>query len=332
MTRFPNQRRPILASVAGLLALLVLTPVAHAGKLSWLDDVVQEVVREAEAGGKTAIRGSDGAAAHAAGRLFVHEADEGLEAVAKRYETLALAGKRVEKPTEALLQTRFAKLTRHDPDAARTFAALLPAERRLVVEMGETAQRLARRYPGQAETMIRKLGTEGLSAVRVFGDDVAEVIVKEGPESLGVLRKTGRGGWVFFTREVLPHKKKLVAAGVMAAFLANPDKFVDYAGQATEYAIREFARAGVQLAGAVGGGAIRGLESSIAQTLAAHGLDFAVFRYAGMGLAGLVVVLSGMVILGLPVRWLFRPLTWPVRILWSRRSSRARAAAEMTRV
>src|SRR5581483_11198670 len=104
----------------------------------------------------------------------------------------------------------------------------------------ETAQRLARRYPDQAETMIRKLGTEGLSAVRVFGDAVAETLVKEGPESLGVLRKTGRGGWSFFTHEVLPHKKKLAAAGVLALFLANPEKFVDYAGKATDYAVREF--------------------------------------------------------------------------------------------
>ena len=47
--------------------------------------------------------------------------------------------------------------------------------------------------------MVRRLGPEGLTAVRVFGDDVAEVLVKEGPESLGVLRKAGRGGWSFFT-------------------------------------------------------------------------------------------------------------------------------------
>ena len=129
-----------------------------------------------------------------------------------------------------------------------------PAEKRLVVELGETAQVLARRYPREAETMVRRLGPEGLTAVRVFGDDVAEVLVKEGPESLGVLRKTGRGGWSFFTKQVLPHKKKLAAAGVLAAFMANPEKFVDYAGQATEFAVREFARAGIQLASAVGGG------------------------------------------------------------------------------
>jgi hypothetical protein len=121
--------------------------------------------------------------------------------------------------------------------------------------MGETAQRLARRYPGQAETMIRRLGVEGMTAVRVYGDDVAEVVAKEGPESINVLRKAGRGGWTFFTETVLPHKKKLAAAGVLALFLANPDRFVDSAGRITEYAVDQFARAGIRLAGAVGGGA-----------------------------------------------------------------------------
>jgi len=306
-----------LALVA-LFAFLASAAPAHAGKLSWLDEVVQKVIREAGAAGRASARSSD--AAHAAGRLFVHEADEGLEALARRSEGLARVGRRVDQPSEALLNMRFSRLLRNDPEAARTFAALAPAERRLVVEMGETAQRLARRYPDQAETMIRRLGTEGLSAVHVYGDDVAEVIAKEGPESLGVLRKTGRGGWSFFTSQVLPHKKKLAAAGVLAAFLADPDKFVDYAGQATEYAAREFARAGIRLATAAGGGAARGLEASISQALANRGLDFAVLRYVGMALAGLVAVLASLVILGLPIGWFFRPLIWPFRLLITRRA------------
>jgi hypothetical protein len=202
---------------------------------------------------------------------------------------------------------------KHDPHTLRTFAALEPAEKRLVVELGETAQILARRYPGEAETMVRRLGPEGLAAVRVFGDEIAETLVKEGPESLGILRKTGRGGWSFFTRQVLPHKKKLAAAGVLAAFLANPEKFVDYAGKATEFAAREFGRAGVQLASALGGGAARGLDATIGQTLAAHGLDAPVVRYLGIALAGLVVVLSLLVIIGLPLRWFFRPFGWLIR-------------------
>ena len=158
-----------------------------------------------------------------------------------------------------------------------------------------------------------------MSAVRVFGDDVAEVLVKEGPESLGVLRKAGRGGWSFFTRQVLPNKKKLAAAGVLAAFLANPEKFVDYAGQATEFAVREFARAGIQLASAVGGGAARGLEASIGQTLAAYGLDNSLFRWLGMGLAGLVRRrFRSWSLIGLPVRWIFRPFGFIVRPFGSR--------------
>src|SRR4051812_2526926 len=297
----------LLAGLALALALAT-SGTAWAGKLSWMDEVVQEVVREAGAGGRAAVRGGD-TTAHAAGRLFVHEADEGVEAIARRSEDLARSGGRLERPSEAMLQKRFGSLLRHDPEAVRTFSHLAPAEKRLVVEMGETAQRLARRYPDQAEPMIRRLGTEGLSAVRVYGDDVAEVLVKEGPESVGVLRKTGRGGWSFFTREVLPHKKKLAAAGVLALFLANPEKFVDVAGQATEYAVRQFARAGVPLAAAIGGGAAQGIESAVSETLARHGLDFALLRYAGMGLAGLVVVLATMVLLGMPIRWVFRPVS-----------------------
>jgi hypothetical protein len=311
------------AMLAAALALALIAPsVAMAGKVAWLDEVVQEVVREAKAGGRAAARGSDAttATAHAAGRLFVHEADEGLEIVARRSDDLARVGRRVDRPAESLLQERFTRLVRHDPEAVRTFSSLSTAEKRLVVEISETAQRLARRSPDQAESIIRGLGTEGLSAVRVYGDDVAEVLVKEGPESLGVLRKTGRGGWSFFTHEVLPHKKKLAAAGVLAAFLADPDKFVDYAGRATDYAVNEFARAGIRLAGAVGGGAARGLESAISQTLANHGLDFAVLRYASIVLAGLVVVMATMILLGMPVAWLFRPLTWPLRVLLSRRA------------
>jgi hypothetical protein len=315
----------LLAVVATAALVAATAPPAMAGKVAWLDEVVQEVVREARAGGRAAAR--DGVAASAgargAGRLFMREADEGLEVVARRAEDLARAGRRAEQPSEALLQKRFATLLRHDPEAVRTFSGLAPAEKRLVVEMGETAQRLARRYPEQAEPMIRHLGTEGLAAVRVYGDDVAEVVAREGPESLGVLRKTGRGGWSFFTREVLPHKQKLAAAGVLAAFLAAPDKFVDYAGKATDLAVREFARAGVRLAGAVGAGAGRGLEAAISRTLADHGLDFAVFRYAGMALAGLVVVLATMVLLGMPVRWLLRPLTWPIRRISARKPARA---------
>ena len=306
MTNRSAGRPGILLALAAMLGALSAPGVARARSLSWLDDVVQQVVQDARAGGRTVAHGAD-EAAQAGGRLFIHQADDDLAAVARRSDDLARAGHRVEQPTEALLEARFRRLVRPEPDLARSFRELAPAERRLVVEMGETAQVLARRYPGQAETMIRSLGTDGLSAVRVYGDDVAEVLVKEGPESLNVLRKTGRGGWDFFTGTVLPHKKKLIAAGVLAAFLADPDRFVDYAGRATEYAVDQFAKAGIQLAGAVGGGAARGLEGALSRTLAGYGIGPETARYLGMALAGLVVVLAALVLLGLPIAWVVRP-------------------------
>jgi hypothetical protein len=59
----------------------------------------------------------------------------------------------------------------------------------------------------------------------------------------------------------------------------------------------------------------RGLESSLGEALAAHGLDTPVFRYAGMALAGLIAVGALLVVVGLPVRLLFRPFGWILRIM-----------------
>jgi hypothetical protein len=321
--RFGSRGRAVTArlvrSLVPAIVIFCLVPgVARAGKLSWLDDVVQEVIIEAKAGGKRLVRGGDGARTEvrSAGRwILARDADETLEHLVRRSDELARAGRRVEQPAEALLQARFSRLLKHDPQALRTFSALQPAEKRLVVELGETAQQLARRYPHEAEAMVRRLGPEGLTAVRVFGDDVTEVLAREGPQSLGVLRKAGRGGWSFFTGVVLPHKKKLAAAGVLAAFLANPEKFVDYAGRATEFAVQEFAKAGIELASAVTGGTVRGLDRTIGRILAAYGLDVPVLRSIGMALAGLVAVLSLLVVIGLPVRWIFHPFGFIVRPL-----------------
>jgi hypothetical protein len=318
-------RRALVGALA--LAGLVLPAPASAGKLSWLDEVVQQAVKEAEAGGKTVIRGGDGAA-EATGRLFLREADDSLEAIARRSDDFARLAGRAEAPVaETALRGRFAKVVGADATLARTFDELAPVEKRLVVEMGETAQRLARRYPGEAEPMIRRLGVEGLTAVRVYGDDVAEVIAKEGPESVNVLRRTGRAGWAFFTDKVLPNKGKLAAAGVLGLFLANPEKFVDTAGRATQYAVEQFAKAGIQLAGAVTGGAAKGLESAIGATLAKYGINSAVTRWLGMGLAGLVVVGALLVLLGLPARLLLRPITWPLRLVLGRRTTTTTRAA-----
>ena len=307
---------PKIAALGVLFSVFLAAPAsARAGKASWLDDVLRRVVRQAETEGKAVVRAADGPGSRSLGRLLAHDAEEGLEGLAKHSDELARTARRLDQPAETALKTRFGRLVREEPELARQFAALAPAERRLVVEMGETAQRLARRYPGQAEPMIRKLGAEGMSAVHAYGDDVAEVLVKEGAEGVDVLRKTGRGGWKFYTESVLRHKKKLAAAGVLALFLANPEQFVDSAGQVTEYAVKQFAKAGIRLAEAVGGGAARGLDSALGDSLASYGLNSYFLRRAGMVGAGLAALLAAMILLGLPVRWIARPFTWPFRMV-----------------
>src|SRR5690606_3549191 len=58
--------RPLRA--LAILAALALTfeSRAHAGKVAWLDDVVQHVIRDVEVGGRATIRGADELAESAA--------------------------------------------------------------------------------------------------------------------------------------------------------------------------------------------------------------------------------------------------------------------------
>ena len=300
------------AGLASLLALSVMVAPARAGSLSWLDEVVQRVIRESEVGGRAVAR-AESRAARTGTRLFAQEAEESLETLARRSDEIARMARRAEEPAEAALTLRFQRLVQPDAALAKTFEGLAPVEKRLVVELGETAQALARRYPGQAEAMVRRLGVEGLSAVRAYGDDVAEVIAREGPETVNILRRTGRGGWTFFREHVLPNKGKLVAAGVFAAFLANPEQFVDTAGRATQFAVEQFGKAGLQLAGAIGGGAARGLERAVGGALDSVGLNHPVLRWLVMGLVALVAVGALLVLLGVPAGTMLRPITGRLR-------------------
>jgi hypothetical protein len=111
-----------------------------------------------------------------------------------------------------------------------------------------------------------------------------------------------------------------VAAGVFGAFLANPEQFVDTAGRATQFAVEQFGKAGIQLAGAIGGGAARGLERAVGGALDSVGLNHPVLRWLLMGAVALVALLALLVLLGLPARTIFRPFTWPLRRLGKARA------------
>jgi hypothetical protein len=289
--------------------MLALSTPAYAGKLSVLEGLVRTAVEE----GRVEARG---AAKLAEDARLLGGSDELFEMAARRHESLLRASGRVAELDEAVVAQRVAKLTTAgDSEAVRALRGMSVAERHFVVEAAETAGSLARRYPDDAVEMIRRLGPEGLAYTRVYGDDVAEIVLKEGPESLGVLRKGGRGAWTFFKDSVLPHKKKLVAAGVFAAFLAKPDEFVDMAGRATDYAIREFARAGVELAAGVPGALGDGVEVGVGNVLDRWGLNYAPLRWALVALALLIAAGAAMTLIGWPLRAVAWPITAAMRRL-----------------
>jgi hypothetical protein len=128
-------------------------------------------------------------------------------------------------------------------------------------------------------------------------------------------------GWDFFTNRVLPNKGKLAAAGVLTLFLADPDRFVDTAGKATEYAMQQCAKAGVSLAGAVGTATVRGLGGTFGALLSSLGIDGPLARAIGIAMAVIVVLISLMILFGAPLRWLFLPLTPVLRLFRGKRTA-----------
>jgi hypothetical protein len=291
------------------IACLVVGQPAFAGKMSVLEGLV-----------RTAIE--DGRGELKAGTKLAEEArllrggEELFENAARQHELLLRAAGRIKDLDEPALAKRLTQLTvRADSETVQTLAQMSMAERRFVVEAAETAGTLSRKFPNEAAEMVRHLGPEGLSYTRVYGPEVAEVVLKEGPESLGVIRKGGRGAWTFFKESVLPHKKKLAAAGVLAAFLVNPDKFVDMAGRATDYAVREFARAGVELASTLPGSVSGGIQAGVDRVLDRWGMNYAPLRWSAVALLLVVAAAAIMRLVGWPVRTLFWPFKFAVHLV-----------------
>jgi hypothetical protein len=292
-----------------VFGVLAYTSTAYAGKMTILEGLVRAAMEESRGELKLGTKLAEEA-------RLLRGSEELFENTARQHELLMRAAGRLAELDEPAVARKATQLAaRTDSETARALAQLSGAERRFVVEAAETAGALSRKFPNEATDMVRRLGPEGLSYVRVYGDDVAEVVLKEGPDVLGVIRKGGRGAWAFFTDNVLPHKKKLVAAGVFAAFLASPDKFVDMAGRATDYAMQEFARAGVQLASVVPGSILTGIDAGVDGVLSRWGLNYPPLRWTAVGCFMLLASAAALRLVGWPIRTLAWPVTFAFRRL-----------------
>jgi hypothetical protein len=288
--------------------LTVSTRPAFAGKMNVLEGFVRAAIEEAKSGAKTGARLAEDT-------RLIRGGEELFEKAAKQHDLLVRTAALVPELDDPALARRITQLSRSDSEITKTLTQMSAAERRFVVEAAETAGTISRRFPAEAAEMVTRLGPEGLSYTRVFGPQVAEVVLREGPEVLGVIRKGGRSAWEFFTNTVLPNKKKLVAAGVFAAFLANPDKFVDLAGRATDYAVREFARAGVELASVLPGSMAGGIDAGVHRVLERWGLNYAPVRYSAVALLLAIAATAVIRLFGWPIRTVLKPFTFAVRRL-----------------
>jgi len=301
--------------VCWITAALVLACSGQLGAGPWVKVVEEIAERAAGAEARTAQR-----------RLVIRETEEVSGILARR------AAPSLE---EAALLRRFERLQGVDDALRAEFKSLLPAERRLAVELGEGAQRVLRLYPGRdGARVLQHLDAAGLAQSRTYGDFVIDGMawlqsdealaalrapisdeagsalartlgLKSVPAELSerevaslwksAVRKTGDGAGEFWRTYVAPHKGKWLAGGLLVTYLAMPEKFHDAAGKLTEYGAREIAK----LLGNSAIGAGRGLLGGVGDSVKRHYAEAPVMTVLTVAL--IVVLLS----LAVPrLRWL----------------------------
>ena len=236
------------------LALPGACPVpAHAGKLSWLDEVVQEVIAEARAGGQDAGHGRSTATA---GRGPRRRAAVRWRTRPTRGWSSSSAGPTTWPGPAGGSSSRPRRCSRRGSPGSCGTTPRPSAPSRPCAGREAAGRRDGRDRPAARPPLSRRGRDDGPPARAPRGSRPSASSAttwprsssRKGPRAWACSARPAGGAGRSSPEQVLPHKKKLAAAGVLAAFLADPDKFVDYAGQATEYAVREFARAGIQLA------------------------------------------------------------------------------------
>lgn len=201
--------------------------------------------------------------------------------------------------SEEELLRRFNRLEHVDDSLRTQFRALPAAERAVVVELGEAAQKVLRKRGDQALELLRRLDTDGLVQLRTYGDFVGDGVLLMGPEYKLVVRKTGSAAGKFYQDWVAPHTGKWLAAGLIAAYLAAPESFHDAAGNLTEYGARKLTETGID----VGARASQGFWQGMQNRFRAEPL------YSSLGVA--LIVVCGL--LCVPrFRWLLRRCLWPL--------------------
>ena len=144
-------------------------------------------------------------------------------------------------------------------DLVRNFNTLTLVQKITLVELAVVGQKIIKQH-SDGVNIIRKLGKDGLLQARVHGDDVIDAVKFMGPKYKDVIRKTGHGSVVFYKKYIKPYKKRLIGTGLLALYLANPEKFHDISGNLTQLAVSELVKVGIEVSSAVPRGIWYGLK------------------------------------------------------------------------
>ena len=165
----------------------------------------------------------------------------------------------VKRSDEELLR-QFDRLEGVNDEFRKTFSKLSKTEQNALVDLVSAGQRVSRgRTPQESIKLIRQLDGDGLIQGRTYGDFVYKGVDRMGADYKSVVAKMGDGAGVFFHKVIEPHWGKWTAAGLTAAYLAQPEIFHDGLGQLTEYAIQKLLEAGIRF----GESASRGFQQAL---------------------------------------------------------------------
>jgi len=254
-------------------------------------------------------------------------AREALEKQLRRAGDLPAGGLLDDASRAAAITKRLSQATKSlDPALVKNLDELVSAERGVALVFVEGGQRVAATIPDVAARgrFLERGGAETVAAIGLLGDDAAKAALRfdtaiqagklvspKGlrPVTLADFGKSlvngGDRTWNFVTKKILPHWDRWLIGGALAAFVIDPDGFIDAAGELTERGVKRL----TELVGQEASHAILGIGQGSGKAIskivdAIFETYFANWRTGVAALIGTIVFFS--VVLPRPRSWLWK--------------------------
>ncbi len=277
------ERNAFRRSVAWICFLIWLMPIAPTPSWSlprFWDDLIRESAKIAD---DVPLRNLDEAAEGIRGSSAAREALEKqlrqMERITEETSESARAAVRMEQITKILhaagdlSPATLKQLDTLEPVAREAAAVIVHGGRTIRGAVPDIVQR---------GHLIRAGGADLLTAAGLYGDsfmdeamrfkailDAGGIAVPAGRRAItfqdfvSTVVKYKDPAWDFIQTYIRPHWKMLAGSGLVAAFLLEPDLFIDTAGQLTKHALQEFSRLGIEVSAAVAEGTADGIRQGV---------------------------------------------------------------------